>query len=274
MIENFLTIDVEEYFHVDAFHDVVQTNQWSSFSSRVQKNVEKILDVIEAYHYKATFFVLGWVAKKNREIVRKIVNRGHEIGCHSFWHRKVFTLSPDEFKADTRHAKALLEDISGQPVFGYRAPSYSITRDSLWAIDILEELGFKYDSSIFPIIHDVYGMQNAPRFQFRLKHNNMMEYPLSTLRVFGKNLPVSGGGYFRLFPFWFTKRALKSINNKEKQPFIFYLHPWELDPDQPKFHNARLLSKFRHYTNLDQSYTRFERLLQEFRFRPIGDHVL
>jgi polysaccharide deacetylase family protein (PEP-CTERM system associated) len=270
-MKNYLTIDVEDYFQVSAFEDIVGKDKWSGFDSRVTKNTFLILDILAEYNIQATFFVVGWVAEKYPEIVSRIKNEGHEVGCHSYWHRKVYDLSPEEFREDTKRAKDILEDIIGQRVVGYRAPSYSITQKSLWALDILSELGFEYDSSIFPVLHDNYGIPDAPRFKYLIQANNLVEYPISTAKLFGGNIPVSGGGYFRLFPYWFTRMLLKRINLQENQKFIFYLHPWEIDPDQPRMKSAKLLSKFRHYNNLQKTSLRLKLLLTDFNFGPIRD---
>ena len=268
-IANYLTIDVEDYFQVAAFEDIINPSAWDSMEQRVERNTSRILDILGRYDIKATFFVVGWTAERFPELVRKIKAAGHDIGCHSYLHRKIYDLTPDEFRQDTQRAKEILEDIIGEKIIGYRAPSYSITRKSLWALDVLEELGFKYDSSIFPILHDNYGIPDTPRFEYRLPDHDMMEYPISTTLFLGRKIPIAGGGYFRLFPYWFTRMALKKINNQENKPFIFYLHPWEIDFAQPKMKHARALSRFRHYNNLDKTENRFVRLLEEFEFGPI-----
>lgn len=265
---NYLSIDVEDYFQVSAFEDIISPDDWERMEHRVVRNTEKVLSLLAKHNTKATFFIVGWIAERYPHLVRVIRDQGHEIGCHSYWHRKVYDLSPEEFRADTAKVKTILEAIIGEPVLGYRAPSYSITGNSLWALDILKELGFTYDSSIFPIYHDTYGIPDAPRFAY-CHANGLLEYPISTALLFGRKVPVSGGGYFRLFPYWFTRYALNTINNKEGQPFIFYLHPWELDPEQPRMQNARFLSRFRHYNQLQQTHVRFVRLLEDFRFFPL-----
>jgi len=268
-ITNYLTIDVEDYFQVSAFDRVVRPEEWDSYESRVEQNTRKILEILARRHVKATFFIVGWIAERFRTLVQEIDRAGHEIGCHSYLHRRIYTLTPDQFRDDTKKAKDILENIIGKKVAGYRAPSYSITKKSLWALDILEEEGFLYDSSIFPILHDLYGMPNSPRFPYKIKGRSMMEYPISTLLLMGRKIPVSGGGYFRLFPYRFTRWALKRINTMEGKPFIFYLHPWEIDPQQPRIKGAGLKSGFRHYLNLDQTLPRFQKLLTDFRFTPI-----
>jgi polysaccharide deacetylase family protein (PEP-CTERM system associated) len=260
---------VEEYFQVSAFEKICDIATWNSYESRVTNSTHTVLDLLDKHQVKATFFIVGWVAEKHPDIPKAIHQRGHAIGCHSYAHRKVYDLSPEEFEKDTSKAKNILEELIGVPVSGYRAPSYSITQESLWAIPILERLGFAYDSSIFPIYHDLYGIPDSPRFPYSLADSTLKEYPISTVKIFTQKIPISGGGYFRLFPYWFTKMALRKINNTEQQPFMFYLHPWELDPQQPRFQHASRLSRFRHYNNLNKTLKRFEQLLKDFSFGPI-----
>jgi polysaccharide deacetylase family protein (PEP-CTERM system associated) len=267
---NFLTIDVEDYYQVSAFESLVGHSRWDDYPSRVISNTNKILELLQEHGVSATFFVLGWTARKFPKLVQRIQEMGHEVACHSLHHRLIYTMTSAEFREDTRIAKDILEQITGRNIRGYRAPSYSITRDSLWAFDILEELEFAYDSSIFPIHHDRYGIPNAPRFPHRLEGRNLMEFPLSTAKLCGLTIPVAGGGYFRLFPYHITKMALHGINHVESKPFIFYLHPWELDPAQPRMEGVRLLSRSRHYLNLSRTTARFARLLKDFRFQPLG----
>lgn len=269
-IKNYLTIDVEDYYQVAAFDNIVNVKDWDNYESRVDANTRRVLALLAQHQVKATFFVMGWIAEHHPELVKEIQHQGHEIGCHSYCHRKIYQLTPDEFREDTIRAKTIIENITGMPVKGYRAPSYSITKKSLWALDILEELGFEYDSSIFPIYHDNYGIPDAPRFEYKLPNHDMIEYPISTSLIMGRKIPVAGGGYFRLFPYWFTKMALEKINHKEKKPFIFYFHPWEVDPGQPHMAGAKLLSRFRHYNNLGKTATRLTSLLQKFEFGPIS----
>ena len=238
-IINYLTIDVEDYFQVSAFEKVIDPKGWDTYPCGVVQNTQIILDLLAQQDVRATFFIVGWIAQRYPELVRQISEHGHEVGCHSYWHRKVYDLTPEEFRQDTYRSKSILENITGKPVYGYRAPSYSITQKSLWALDILSELGFQYDSSIFPTYHDNYGIPDAPRFAYNLKDQEMIEYPISTAKVMGRNLPISGGGYFRLFPYSITRTALKRINMHENQPFVFYLHPWELNPDQQRIKNAK-----------------------------------
>lgn len=260
---------MEEHFQVAAFDTIISPSTWERYPSRVAQNTHLILDLLDQHQTKATFFIVGWTAERHPQLVKEVARRGHDIGCHSYLHQKIYNLSPAEFFADTAKAKEILEQITGSAITAYRAPSYSITRKSLWALDILEDLGFKYDSSIFPIHHDNYGIPDAPRFQYTHENKNLVEYPISTAKFFGRNIPVAGGGYFRLFPYWLTKKLLQTINQKESEPFIFYLHPWEVDPDQQRIKHAKLLSKFRHYNNLRKTATRLERLLTDFKFSPI-----
>jgi len=273
MLTNYLTVDVEDYFQVSAFEDIVGKDRWDTYTPRVEENTKKILDLFDSYNVKATFFVLGWIAEKFPALVREIDARGHEIGCHSYYHRLVYDLTPDEFREDTSKTKNLLEQLTGRKVLGYRAPSYTITRRSLWALDILKELGFAYDSSIFPIYHDRYGLPGAPRFRYEMPDHDMIEYPISTSLIMGRKIPVAGGGYFRLFPYWFSRMALKKINEKERQPFIFYFHPWEIDPGQPRMENCKPLSRFRHYINLKKTSGRLRQLLKDFSFAPIRGQI-
>jgi len=267
-VVNYLTIDVEDYFQVSAFEDIIRPTDWDGMEHRVVRNTEKVLAILAEFDTKATFFIVGWVAEKFPHLVRAVHAQGHTIGCHSYWHRKVYDLSPEEFREDTIRGKSILEDIIGEHVLGYRAPSYSITQKSLWALDILKDLGFTYDSSIFPIHHDTYGIPGSPRFAYR-HPNGLLEYPISTVRMLGGNLPISGGGYFRLFPYGFSRFFLRSLNRTEQQPFVFYLHPWEVDPDQPRMRQARWLSRFRHYNNLDTTAARLRQLLSDFSFVPL-----
>lgn len=287
---------MEDYFQVAALKEVVGPyKNWDNYPARVDNNTRTILTLLDKYNVKATFFIVGWIAERFPQLIKDIHAAGHDIGCHSYYHRLIYDLTPEEFRQDTKAAKDILEQIIGQPVLTYRAPSYSITRKSLWAVNILHELGFKYDSSIFPIIHDNYGIPDAPRypFQWDLTGNSprypkpasrqtnkitkpinrqscLIEFPISTSIFLGRKIPVAGGGYFRLFPYWFTKMALKKINRQDQQPFIFYIHPWEIDPGQPRLKGLSALSKFRHYNNLDKTASRFEQLLTDFTFIPIG----
>jgi polysaccharide deacetylase family protein (PEP-CTERM system associated) len=267
-VPNALTVDVEDYFHVAALAPNIHRDTWTSRESRVVGNTQRLLAIFEQFDVRGTFFVLGWVAERHPQLVRDIAAHGHEIACHGFSHRLVYEQSPEEFYAETLRSKNLLEDITGSAVLGYRAASYSIVRESLWALDILVELGFVYDSSIFPVRHDRYGIPNAERAPHRMSTPNgkfIAEWPLATAKILGFRLPVAGGGYFRLLPYWLSRWGLASINRRELRPFIFYLHPWEIDPGQPRV-AASSLSRFRHYTNLGKCEERLRRLLEEFRF--------
>jgi polysaccharide deacetylase family protein (PEP-CTERM system associated) len=275
-LTNALTVDVEDYFHVAALAPSIPRDSWDSRESRVVGNTRKLLSMFEQFDVKGTFFVLGWVAERHPELIRDIAADGHEIACHGYSHRLVYEQSPEEFHEETVRSKSLLEDITGARVLGYRAASYSVVRDSLWALDILVELGFTYDSSIFPVRHDRYGIPDAERAPHRLttpKGKSLVEWPLATASVLGARLPVAGGGYFRLLPYWLSHWGLESINRRERRPFIFYLHPWEIDPGQPRV-NASWLSRFRHYTNLGKCEERLRRLLSEFKFGTAKEGLL
>jgi len=341
---NILTIDLEDYFQVHAFSDVIRYKDWDRFECRIERNTDRLISILNdsskpqhsstsalnnsfTQRVKATFFVLGWIAERYPDLVRRIQKEGHEIACHGYAHKLIYTQSKEEFRQDIKNAKSILEDITGSEVIGYRAPSYSITNESKWAFEVLVEEGFKYDSSIFPIHHDFYGLPDAPRFPFvvSLNGNNnfefsvlnfefntaslnngstaspnnsfthslsnskkpqssvlktnsklntdnskfIVEFPVSTVKVFGQNVPISGGGYFRLFPYAIIRRALGSINEREKKPFIFYIHPWEIDPNQPRIKNLRMRSKLRHYINLNKTDSKFKRLLGDFEFSTV-----
>ncbi len=275
-VRNALTVDVEDYFHVAALASNIHRDSWASRESRVVDNTQKLLAIFEQFDVRGTFFVLGWVAEKYPQLVRDIAASGHEIACHGFSHRLVYEQSPKEFYEETLRAKDLLEDITGSGVDGYRAASYSIVRESLWALDILVELGFAYDSSIFPVRHDRYGIPNAERGPHRMstpKGKSIVEWPLATAKIWGCRLPVAGGGYFRLLPYWLSRWGLTSINRRELRPFVFYLHPWEIDPAQPRV-SASWLSRFRHYTNLGKCEERLRRLLGEFQFGTARDGLV
>jgi len=270
--DNILSIDVEDYFHVEAFAGVVNRSQWDTYTCRVEANTGRLLDLLAEKKTHATFFILGWVAERFPGLVRQIVAGGHEAACHSYWHRLIYSLSPAEFRSDTKQAKDIIEQAAGVEVVGYRAPSYSITRRSLWALDVLAELGFRYDSSIFPIRHDIYGIPDAPRMPFRAKTaagTPLVEYPITTFRMGSQNMPVGGGGYLRIFPFWYTHLGIRRAK-REGLPLIVYLHPWEVDPEQPRI-AAGLKSRLRHYTNLGKMAQRLRRLLDEMPFTCFRD---
>ncbi len=270
---NALTVDVEDYFHVAALAPSIHRDSWNSRESRVVGNTQRLLAIFEQFDVRGTFFVLGWVAERYPQLIKAIAAAGHEIACHGYSHRLVYEQSPKEFHDEALHSKNLLEDITGAAVLGYRAASYSIVRKSLWALDTLVELGFAYDSSVFPVRHDLYGIPDAKRVPHRMPTpggGSIVEWPLAAATLLGFRLPVAGGGYFRLLPYWLSRWGLESINRRDRQPFIFYLHPWEIDPAQPRV-PARWLSRFRHYTNLGKCEGRLRRLLGEFRFGTARD---
>jgi len=272
-MRNALTFDVEDYFHVESAASVVRRADWPTYESRVQANTRRILDLLDTAEVKATFFVLGWVAERDPALVREIGDRGHEVACHSFAHRLVYAMTLQEFRADVRRAKTAIEDAAGVAVVGYRAPTFSIVRRTIWALDVLAEEGFEYDSSIFPIHHDRYGMPRAPRFPHLVRvggDRTLAEFPMTTLTIAGTRLPFSGGGYFRLLPYGLIHRVLSWINTREHQPAIVYLHPWEFDPGQPRL-DIRGLSRFRHYVNLSATESKLRRLLADFTFGPARD---
>jgi polysaccharide deacetylase family protein (PEP-CTERM system associated) len=270
-ILNAMTIDVEDYFQVSAFDAVVSREAWAGFPSRVVANTERLLAIFEDHGVTATFFVLGWVAERFPSLVSTIARAGHELASHGYAHRLVYDQTPDAFREDVRRAKAVIEDRSGQAVGGYRAPSYSITKQSLWALDVLVEEGYRYDASIFPIRHDRYGIPDAPRHPHAMTRpaGQLTEAPPSTVRMGSMNFPVAGGGYFRLLPYGWTRWGIARINQHERKPAIFYLHPWEIDPAQPRLH-AGAMSRFRHYRNLDKTEARLNRLLVDFRFTTLA----
>ena len=271
-IHNALSVDVEDYFQVSAFAKNIKQSDWDTQPLRVEKNTQRLMDLFDEVQVKATFFVLGWVADRNRGLIREIAARGHEVACHGYSHQLIYNQTPEVFREETNRSKSLLEDLVQKPVIGYRAASYSITSNSLWALDILAEAGFEYDSSIFPVHHDRYGIPDAIEVPHVLKTPNghpIVEFPLSTAKIFNYKLPIAGGGYFRLYPYALTRFGLKQIN-RQQRPFIFYLHPWEIDPDQPRI-QANWVSRFRHYNNLDKCENRLKRLLSDFSFATCAD---
>lgn len=272
-MRNALTFDVEEYFHAEAFARVLRPEEWPTLESRVAATTERLLDILDRERIRATFFVLGWVAERHPSLVREIASLGHEIGCHGYGHQMISRLTREEFERDVTRAKAALEDATGRLVIGYRAPTFSVMRDTLWSLDVLCEAGFRYDSSIFPILHDRYGIPDAPRFPHRMKAPNgceLTEFPLSTVLVLGRRVPVAGGGYFRLFPYALTRRAIARINAHEAQPAMIYLHPWEIDPDQPRL-PVGPLTRFRHLVNVGKTEARLGRLLADFTWAPAAE---
>lgn len=268
---NALTFDIEDYFQVEAFKHYVNIDQWPSFQSRVVQNTRKITDILDKRHVKATFFILGWVAERFPDMVKSLADNGHEIASHGYAHDMVYTQSPEEFEQDLAKSVEILEQISGAKVIGYRAPTYSIIEESFWAFDILIRQNFQYDSSTFPIIHDRYGVPNGERFPHLIKRNgvgSLYEFPMSTLRLWKWNFPVAGGGYLRLLPYWVLRQSVAWLN-RQQQPAIIYLHPWELDPEQPRISNIPAGTRFRHYVNLHTTADKLRKLTHDFEFGPI-----
>jgi polysaccharide deacetylase family protein (PEP-CTERM system associated) len=268
-----LSIDVEDYFQVEAFARQVSREDWDRFPSRVVANTMQSLDLCDASGAKATYFVLGWVARRFPALVREIQARGHEVACHSFWHRPVCSLTPETFREDLRLACDVIAEAAGVRPIGFRAPSWSITPESTWAFDILAEEGFLYDASIFPIQHDLYGYPRGERFPHRVKTtrgDDLAEFPSATVRLFGTNVPAGGGGYLRILPFSFTEWALRRLAREDGRAVVVYFHPWELDPEQPRL-DGPWKSRFRHYTGLSRMESRVRRLLASRRFQPFQD---
>jgi polysaccharide deacetylase family protein (PEP-CTERM system associated) len=270
-MHNLLTIDVEDWFHPSALDPYLGPDRWDHLESRVEANVHRLLEILATHQTQATFFILGWVAERYPRIVKEIQACGHHIASHGYMHRLIYNLSPARFREFVTRSKHLLEDLTGQMVQGYRATSFSIMPKTLWALDIIQEAGFTYDASIFPIRHDIYGMENAPRFPFRYA-NGLIEIPASTFRILGRNVPVAGGGYFRLYPYWFTRHCIKHIN-QEGYPIVMYFHPWEIDPGFPFIRQAHWRTRFRQYTNLGKTGSRLQKLLSDFSFMPIEDYL-
>jgi polysaccharide deacetylase family protein (PEP-CTERM system associated) len=269
-IRNVMSVDVEDYYHVSAMEGVVSRDAWPTCESRVVDSTIRVLDLLAEHRVTATFFILGWVADRYPALVQRIVAAGHEIASHSYWHRLVYTLTPETFREDLHRAKVAIEDAAGIAVCGYRAPSYSITEKSLWALDVLIDEGYAYDSSIFPIRHDRYGIPSAPRQAHRITRNggSLLELPATAGRV-GSLAVAVGGGYFRILPYAWTRWGIGRLNDVERLPAIFYLHPWEIDPEQPRL-RAPLLGRFRHYCNLAKTEERLRSLVREFRFSTMA----
>jgi polysaccharide deacetylase family protein (PEP-CTERM system associated) len=265
-VVNAMSVDVEDYFHVSAFEGHIRREDWDQLPCRVEGNVERVLALFAQHDVKTTFFTLGWVAERYPQLVRAIVAGGHELASHGQSHVRVQHQNPAEFREDVSRSKKLLEDIGGVPVNGYRAASYSIGADTLWALDELHSAGYLYSSSIYPIHHDLYGMPEAPRFPFRHRGDGILEIPISTARVLSYNWPSGGGGYFRLLPYRLFRAGVRRINRREGKPCVFFFHPWEVDPEQPRQKNAGVKSRFRHYLNLGKMEGRLHRLLTDFRW--------
>lgn len=270
---NAMTIDVEDYFQVSAFAPYIRRERWSELECRVERNVDRILELLDEHDTQATFFTLGWIAERYPALVRRIVAAGHELASHGYGHERASDLSPEAFRDDLSRAKKVLEDLGGLPVLGYRAPSFSIGKANLWAFDILRETGHQYSSSVYPIAHDHYGMPDSPRTPYFVREG-LLEIPITTLRLFERNLPSSGGGYFRLFPYGLSRWMLQRVNVHEAQPAVFYFHPWEIDPDQPRVQGIDAKSRFRHYVNLSRTEGRIARLLKDFKWGRMDEVFL
>jgi polysaccharide deacetylase family protein (PEP-CTERM system associated) len=272
-IINAMTIDVEDYFQVSAFAPYIARSEWDDRECRVERNVGRLLEILAAHDTKATFFTLGWIAERYPELIRRIVREGHELASHGYGHQRASDLSEAEFFDDVSRAKDILEDIAGCEVTGYRAPSFSIGPTNLWAFDCLSRAGYRYSSSIYPIRHDHYGMPDAPRFAYRVKPE-LLEVPITTLRVFRRNLPSSGGGYFRLLPYPVSRWMIKRVHEVDQQAAVFYCHPWEFDVGQPRIAGIDAKTRFRHYVNIDRMEDRLAGLLVDFKWGRMDDIFL
>jgi len=269
-IRNALTIDVEDYFQVSAFAPHIARDSWDHMPCRVERNVDAILEILDEHRAQATFFTLGWMAERYRDMVRSIVAQGHELASHGYAHQRATDQSPQEFYQDITRAKSLLEDVGGVAVQGYRAPSFSIGRTNLWAQSTLKKAGYRYSSSVYPIRHDHYGMPDAPRFAFYPEGaDGLLELPVTTVSLFNRNLPAGGGGYFRLLPYSVSRWCLRRVNTVDRQPCIFYFHPWEIDPGQPRQKNISVKTRFRHYVNLSSMERRIRALCKDFHWDRI-----
>jgi polysaccharide deacetylase family protein (PEP-CTERM system associated) len=272
-ITNALTIDVEDYFQVSAFAPYIRRDEWDARECRIERNIDRVLALLGGRGVKATFFTLGWIAERHPQVVRRIVDGGHELASHGYGHQRASELSPSQFADDIGRAKKILEDIAGHEVRGYRAPSFSIGARNLWAFDAIAAAGYRYSSSIYPIRHDHYGMPDSPRFAYRLP-SGLLEVPVTTVRLFNRNLPSSGGGYFRLLPYKLSRWMLRKVNAEEREPAVFYFHPWEIDPDQPRVAGIDARTRFRHYVNIHRMERRLGRLLADFRWGRMDEIFL
>jgi polysaccharide deacetylase family protein (PEP-CTERM system associated) len=271
-ITNALTVDVEDYFQVSALAPYIDRAEWPTRECRVERNIDRILQLFEAHHAKATFFTLGWIAERYPQVVRRIVDAGHELASHGYAHLRATEQSEEAFYADIHLAKLMLEDMSGHQVKGYRAPSFSIGGGNLWAMDCIERAGYLYSSSVYPVRHDHYGMPDAPRFAYSI--GGVTEIPPTTVHLLGRNWPASGGGWFRLFPYGVSHWLVQRVNQVERQAAIFYFHPWEIDPEQPRIPGIDVRTRFRHYLNLDRMEGRIGRLLSDFRWGRMDEVFL
>ena len=273
LITNALTVDVEDYFQVSAFAPYIPRSEWERRECRVERNVHRILELLSTRQTKATFFTLGWIAERYPQLVRDIVAQGHELASHGYGHQRASDLSRQEFAQDVTSAKKILEDLAGVPVRGYRAPSFSVGPGNLWAFDVLLEAGYRYTSSVYPIAHDHYGMPNWPRFAKPVR-DGLIEVPVTTLRKFNRNFPSSGGGYFRLLPYALSRWMIQQVNQQDRQPAIFYFHPWEIDVNQPRVEGINPKTRFRHYVNIGTMEDKLQRLLADFRWGRMDDIFL
>jgi polysaccharide deacetylase family protein (PEP-CTERM system associated) len=271
-----MTVDVEDYFHVAAFNKVIDPSTWDSWPCRVEQNTNTLLALFDRNKIKITFFILGWVAERYPELIKRIHQQGHEIASHGYSHQLIYKQDPKVFREETAKSKQILEDLIQQPITGYRAASYSITRNSLWALETLAELGFTWDSSIFPTRHDNYGIPGSPEEPYKIGTRQgkiLTEFPLTTAKVLGQSIPAAGGGYFRQYPYFVSRWLFEIASLNQTKPQIFYLHPWEIDPDQPRVPNASWFSNFRHYTNLHRCLPRLERMISDFKFGTISESL-
>lgn len=275
MIRNAMTIDVEDYFHVSAFASHIPRDAWESIPCRVERNIDSILLLLDEKHIKATFFTLGWVAERYASMIKRIADSGHELASHGCSHHRVYELGAALFREDLIRSKKLLEDRGGNPVVGYRAPSFSINSQNLWAFDLLEETGYRYSSSVYPVRHDHYGMPDAPRFAFHPNpKGKLLELPVTTVNLFGRNFPAGGGGYFRLWPYAISRWFIQKVNDHDHRPAIFYFHPWEIDPEQPRQKGIGMKTRFRHYLNLDCMEKRIRLLMNDFNWGRMDEIFL
>jgi len=273
-LRNVMTVDVEDYFHAEALSKCFPRDCWNALERRVEANVDRLLALFDATSVSATFFILGWVAERHPQLVARIADGGHEIASHGYDHRRVDRQRRHEFEEDVHRATSVLEEVSGKAVIGYRAPTFSISRDNFWAFEVLERAGYLYSSSVFPIRHDNYGIPDAPRFSYFPPGRRILEIPMTTTVRFWMNLPCAGGGYFRLLPYWWSRANIERVNRIDGQPCIFYIHPWEIDPAQPRRTDVSWLSRRRHYSNLETTEARLNRLLQEFNWGRMDEVFL
>ena len=262
-ISNALTIDVEDYFQVSAFSNIINKKNWDEKECRIEKNIDNIISILDLKKIKATFFTLGWIAERYPSMIKKILMEGHDLASHGYAHEKVSEISKSDFYQDVTRAKGILEDIGGKQINGYRAPSFSIAEKNFWAMEILSETGHRYSSSIYPVKHDHYGSPNAPRFPYKV-FSELLEVPPTTVKLFGRNFPASGGGYFRLLPYSISKKMLDHVNSSENKPVVFYFHPWEIDSHQPKISNLSIKTRFRHYKNIEKMEEKIKKLVEDF----------